>query len=134
MESEMKTSSTLFVWMILTFCLTGCMGVGLLARTGAKDLFSKKEKPPGERIAAAQEQAITAAHGGSPGTLIAWSDEKSGIQGALTPEASDDIKTDCWQYRQTIILAGETLQGQVTACSQKDGSWKLSGEPAPAQK
>lgn len=130
----MKTSSTLVVWMILTFCLTGCMGVGLLARTGAKDLFGEKEKPPAQRIAAAQEQAISAVHGGSPGAPIAWNDEKSGIQGALMPEASDDSQAGCRQYRQTIILAGETLQGQVTACSQKDGSWKLSGEPAPAQK
>lgn len=113
----------------LALCLSGCMGAGLLAKTGANDLFGKREKPPAERIATAQESAISAVHGGTSGTPIAWSDAPSGLEGALVPDPDADNAASCRHYRQTIILAGETLQGQITACSQQDGSWKLASGP-----
>jgi surface antigen len=116
----------------LMLVLPGC--VGMVAKAGADRLFGNKEKPPAERIAAAQESAISSVHGGSPGTPIAWSDEKSGVQGALVADAGPDGANGCRQYQQTVILSGETLQGHAAACPQKDGSWKLSKEaPQPRQ-
>jgi surface antigen len=123
----------LAVVMAQTLCLSGCMGAGLLAKTGANDLFGKTEKPPAERIAMAQESAISAVHGGTSGTPIAWSDAPSGLQGALVPDPGDDQADTCRRYQQTVILAGETLQGRITACAQTDGSWKLSGGPRQTQ-
>jgi surface antigen len=107
--------------------LAGCMAV---AKAGADRLFGDKDKPPAERIAAAQEAAIAAVHGGNVGAPIAWSDATSGIQGALMPQSSGDVPSGCRQYEQTVILAGETLQGRAVACAQGDGSWKLDkGSP-----
>jgi surface antigen len=123
----------LAVVMIQTLCLSGCMGAGLLAKTGANDLFGKTEKPPAERIATAQESAISAAHGGTSGTPIAWSDAPSGLEGALVPDRGGDNAESCRHYQQTVILAGETLQGQIAACSQQDGSWKLASGPRKTQ-
>jgi surface antigen len=122
----MTKSRTFAVAAVLTLGLSGCMGAGLLARTGAKSLFGEKEKPPAERIAAAQEEAIAAVHGGSPDVPIAWHDAKSGVQGTLIAVSGGDIPAECRLFQQTVILAGETLQGRVVACSQASGAWKLS--------
>jgi surface antigen len=113
----------------LMLILPGCAGAGLLAKAGAHKLFGDKEKPPAERIAAAQEKAISSAHGGAPDTPVAWSDGKSGIQGALIADNVPVGADGCRAYQQTIVLSGETLQGRATACPQKDGSWKLSSQP-----
>jgi surface antigen len=122
----------LIVALALMLGLEGC--IGLAARTGAQQLFGEKEKPPAQRIATAQESAISAVHGGSPGTPIAWSDTKSGIDGALTPTAGGEVPTGCRGYQETVVLAGETLQGRVVACAQNDGSWKLfQGTPQARQ-
>lgn len=77
---------------------------------------------------AAQEEAISAVHGGSSGTPITWSDAKSGVAGTLIPESGGDIPTTCRQYQQIVPLAGETLRGRVIACAQTGGSWKLLGK------
>jgi surface antigen len=104
----------------------------MLAKAGAKGLFGKKERPPAERIAAAQATAISSVRGGTAGTPIAWSDQKSGVQGTLVPDDGPAGADGCRTYRQTVILSGETLQGRVTACQQKDGSWRLSDQaPLP---
>jgi surface antigen len=115
---------------ILTLALGGCMG---LAKLGSKHLFGKSKQPPAERIAAAQETAISLVHGGSAGTPILWSDQASGLHGALVPDAAGAAPPGCRDYRQTVILAGETLTGKLIACAQKDGTWKLFGGLPPAQ-
>ena len=114
----------------LLLVLPGC-GAGMLAKVGAKELLGTKEKPPAERIAAAQGAAISSVHGGTPGTPIAWSDHKSGIQGTLLADAGPAGPDGCRTYQETVILSGETLQGHVSACAQKDGSWKLSDQALP---
>jgi hypothetical protein len=107
--------------------LSGCIGAGMIAaRTASGGVFKKKS--PAERIAAVQGEAISAVHGGSPETPIVWSDVKSGIQGAFLLDHNGDATEDCHKYRQTIIIGSETLQGEIVACLQKDGSWKLAGE------
>ena len=117
----------------LLLVLPGC-AAGMLAKAGAKELFGDKEKPPADRIAAAQEKAISAVHGGAPGAPITWTDEKSGIQGALVTDAGAPDAHGCRAYRQTVTLASETLQGDAAACQQKDGSWKLFDRaPQPHQ-
>lgn len=118
-------------WMSMGFAalllvLPGCVGAGMLAKTGAKALRGGKDKPAAERIAAAQGSAIASVNGGAPGTPIAWSDSKSGIQGTLIADATPPDADGCRTYRQTVILSGEMLQGRAAACPQKDGSWKLS--------
>ena len=118
------------VVILLSLGLGGCVG---LATKGAERLFGEKQKPPAQRITTAQQAAITEVHGGSPGTPIAWSDEKSGIQGTLMPEAGGEVSNGCRQYQETVILAGETLRGRVAACPQGDGSWKLSTGPAQSR-
>ena len=115
----------------LLLALPGC-GAGMLAKVGAKELLGGKDKPPAERIAAAQATAISSAHGGSPATPIAWSDHKSGIQGTLVADDGPAGAGGCRTYQQTVILSGETLQGHVSACPQQGGSWKLSDQaPQP---
>jgi surface antigen len=108
------------------FDLSGFKGPGQLALSASENLFKKKS--PAERIAAGQEEAISAVHGGSPETPIVWSDVKSGIRGAFLPDQNGDTPEDCHKYRQTIIIGGQTLQGEIVACLQKDGSWKHAGE------
>lgn len=120
----MMRPGPLTVVIVLTLGLTGCVGLG---KSAAQKLFGKKETTPTEKITAAQEEAISLVHGGSPGTPIMWTDATSGIRGALVPDSGADVPNGCRQYQQTVILAGETLQGQIVACSQKDGSWKLFG-------
>jgi surface antigen len=122
--------SAMVIVILLPVALTGCLG---LATKGASQLFGEKQKPPAERIAAAQQAAIAEVHGGSPGTPIAWADDKSGIQGTLMPEVASDGAHGCRHYQETVILAGETLRGRVAACPQSDGSWKLSTESAQSQ-
>ncbi|MBN9509189.1 MAG: hypothetical protein J0I21_08755 [Alphaproteobacteria bacterium] len=126
-KHQMTNRGLLAATLVLALGLDGCMGAGLLARAAGKTLFGEKEKPPAERIATAQEQAISAVHGGNPGTPIAWSDAKSGIEGALLVAAGGEVANGCRAYQQTVILAGETLQGRLVACSGGDGKWKLSG-------
>jgi surface antigen len=118
----MMKRGRLIIVTVLALNLGGCMG---LATKGAQQLFGDKEKPPADRIAAEQEAAISVVHGGSAGIPITWTDKTSGIQGALVAEASGEVPNGCRPYQQTVILAGETLQGRVVACSQTDGSWKL---------
>lgn len=114
---------------LLALGLCNCVGAGMLAKTGAKEIFGG-DKGAAERIAKAQEKAISAAQGGSAGAPIAWSDSASGIQGSFVLQSDGDAPQGCHRYQQTIVLAGETLQGVTTACQQKDGSWKLSGRAA----
>jgi surface antigen len=114
---------------LLALGLNGCMGVGMLARGGTRAMLGKGDEPPAKRVAAAQAAAIAAVRGGSPGIPIVWSDAKSGLQGALLPEAGDEAGV-CRRYRQTLIVAGETLEGRLVACAQANGTWRLSGEPA----
>ncbi len=122
----MKLATSLIIAMA-AMGLSGCVGAGMMvARTASDGLF--KEKSAAERIAAEQDKAISAVHGGSPGTPIAWSDAKSGIEGRFLPDQDGDAPEGCHKYQQTIIIAGETLQGQIASCLQKDGSWKLAGE------
>ncbi len=111
------------------FSLNGCMGVGM----AAKSAFGDRELPPAERIAVAQSNVITEAHGGSPGVPIAWSDEKSGIQGVFVMDPAAGAPEGCHRFQQTIILAGEALQGQAVACVQKNGSWKVGEEKSIAK-
>jgi len=80
-----------------------------------------------ERVGDSQSAAISAVQGGTPGKPIAWGDSSSGLEGALVPEAGNPDAAGCRRYQQTMILAGEILQGPVTACIQKDSSWKLAG-------
>jgi surface antigen len=110
----------------LNGCIGAGMGIGLLARS-VVGLSGDREAPPAERIASAQERALTEAHGGGPGTPVAWSDAKAGIQGTLIQDGNADRPDGCRHYRQTVILSGETLQGLAVACPQNDGAWKLLG-------
>ncbi len=79
----MMRPGPLTVVIVLTLGLTGCVGLG---KSAAQKLFGKKETTPTEKITAAQEEAISLVHGGSPGTPIMWTDATSGIRGALVPE------------------------------------------------
>ncbi len=117
---------------IAALSLNGCMGADFLARSASKSFI--EEKSPAKRIAAAQEKAISAAHGGDSETPISWSEAKSEIEGAFLLEPNAEVPDGCHQYRQTIIIAGETLQGQITACCQEDASWKLAGEKPSSKK
>ena len=123
--------STLLLAALLSCSLTGC--VGMVAKAGAERLFGDKEKTADERARKAQESAIAGALGGSAGTPIAWSDATSGIKGTLMPDSVGDAPGKCRHYQETIILAGETLQGPVTACAQQDGTWKLDGAVTEAK-
>ena len=116
----------------LSFGLSGC--VGLAVKSGAQALFGDKDKPPAERIASEQGKALSSVHGGSAGTPIAWSDTASGIEGSLVADAGADDADGCRRYQETVILVGETLQGPVMACAQKDGSWKISTAERQAQR
>lgn len=115
----------------MSLTLDGCVGAGLhLARSafGTSSTDQDKEKPPAERITAAQEQAISAALGGGPDTPIAWSDKVSGLQGTLVQDGGGDAINGCRHYRNTVILSGEVLRGVLAACPQQNGAWKLQGE------
>jgi len=105
------------------------MGAGLLVRSATR-YFDGGESPPPDHIAIAQQQALTEAQGGEPGVPVAWSDDKAGIKGAMVEDAGADAPKGCRSYRQTVILAGETLQGSLAACQQEDGSWKLLKDTA----
>jgi len=117
----------LAVILVATFGLQGCFGVGMVAHTalGDKAGLGGKGTPPAETVAAAQEQALTAAHGGSPGASVAWSDAKSGMRGTLIQDTRGGSPDGCRRYRQTIVLGTQTVQGAVSACPQTDGTWKL---------
>jgi len=111
--------------------LSGCMGLLNQGGGGSGDMFShkEKEKPAAERFAVAQETAISGAHGGTPGTPIAWSDAVSGLQGSLVPAPGDIDQNGCRKFQQIVILTGETLEGSVVACTLGDDVWKLAGGP-----
>jgi len=108
----------------LSGCIGAGMGTGLLIRT-AGNYIGSKETPPSDRIRDAQEQALTEAQGGSPGIPVAWSDDKTGLKGTMVEDGGADVPNGCRRYQQTVILAGEALQGSLAACHQEDGSWKL---------
>jgi surface antigen len=126
-KGQFMRHGTLLIIAIAAFGLSGCVGAGIMAARTASNGLSK-EKSPAERFSAMQLEAISAAHGGSPGVPIPWSDAKLGIEGAFLLEPNGNAPEGCHQYQQTIIIAGETLQGRIIACPQKDGSWNLAAE------
>jgi surface antigen len=107
------------------FGLAGCGGGDLLTH-GSKGVFGDG-KPLSERVGEAQTATISAVQGGTPGKPIAWTDSVTGLQGALVPDPGEPDAGGCRRYKQTVVLAGEILEGPVTACGQPGGSWKLSG-------
>jgi surface antigen len=108
-----------------TLSVGGCFGVGMVARKALGD----KDKD-GASVVAAQEQALTAAHGGSPGTPIPWSDKKTGIQGTLQWVSRAKPADGCHQYNQTLNIGTETVHGAVKACPHADGTWHLQNDRA----
>jgi hypothetical protein len=89
-----------------TSSLGGCFGVGMVAHK----VFSDKNKD-GVSIVAAQEQAITSAHGGAPGAVIAWSDKKTGAQGTLQRVSSAKTADESNQYNEALNIGTETTHG-----------------------
>jgi len=122
-----------YAGMVITMLLlNGCVGAAMhLVRSSRTR--SQDGKPSAERIADAQIQAISGAQGGGPDTPIAWSEPKSGLQGMLVQEAGPAGSDGCHRYRQTIILNGQTLRGQLIACAQPSGSWTLHDEQSNPQ-
>jgi len=113
----MKRVPSLVLLIAGTFVLDGCC----LALRAV-------DKPLTERIAAQQSKAISAAHGGAVGTPITWRDARSGLEGTLLLQADGSAPAGCHEFRQTTMLAGQSLEGRVVACQLSDGSWKLAGK------
>ncbi len=107
-----------------TSSLGGCFGVGMAAHKA----FGDKSKD-GASIIAAQEQAITSAHGGAPGAVIAWSDKETGTHGTLQRVSRAETADGCNQYNQALNIGTETTHGVVKACRHADGTWHLQNEP-----
>jgi hypothetical protein len=103
--------------------LGGCFGVGMAANKA----FGDKDKDGGG-IVAAQEAAITAARGGVPGTDIAWSDKRSGLQGTLQRVSRAETADGCRRFNQVVNAGTETMHGTIKACPSADGKWHLQSE------
>ncbi len=114
----------------LTLALGGCMA---LAGRGAKELLGGREKSASDKLTAAQEAAITGAHGGTAGIPIFWTEKNSGLQGALTPENEEISSNGCRNYRLTLAIGPEDLDGRIAACLQSGGSWKITPAPPAAK-
>jgi hypothetical protein len=99
---------------LLALSLGGC-GAGLLA----KGILGNKNKD-GATIVAAQEEAITAAHGGALNVPIAWTDRKTGVGGIL--QRTGDV-AGCGKFSQAFTIGNETVRGTITACPDVNGSW-----------
>jgi hypothetical protein len=106
--------------LVLLAAAFGLSSCGMLVRTA----MNRSGKSPAARVAAEQGTAISEAGGGVAGAPIAWSDSKSGMQGSLLLTANAGAG-GCHEFWQTVILAGETLQGQLLACPQPNGAWKV---------
>jgi surface antigen len=109
-----------------TSSLGGCFGVGMVAHKAVGD-----KNGDGAGIVAAQEQAITSAHGGASGAAIAWSDKKTGTQGTLQRVSLEETADGCNKYNQALDIGTETTHGVVKMCRRADGSWHLQNEPKP---
>jgi surface antigen len=77
-----------------------------------------------------QEKAISKAQGGEVGTLIPWSETKSGLEGTLTWDKTVVMTYSCRRYKQTLSIGNELLNGTLTACPQGDGAWKIVTTPS----
>ena len=72
----------------------------------------------------AQQQALETA---PSGTETEWYNPDTGHRGSVVPEPA--YKTPegqyCREFRQTIVVGGDEVEGYGTACRQADGSWKI---------
>lgn len=60
------------------------------------------------------------------GTTVSWRNPDTGVGGNITPTntySSNGLY--CREYRQNIIVGGQSQQGFGTACRQPDGSWQI---------
>ena len=62
------------------------------------------------------------------GTSSRWQSDRSDIAGAVTPtrDYTDENGNYCRDFKQTVVIGGETQQETGQACREKDGSWSLS--------
>ena len=104
--------------------LCGCgAGIGLVAR----NVLGNKDKDSAT-IVAAQEQALTATHGGAANAPIAWLDKKTGVGGILQRTGSAN---GCGIYGQTLTIKNEVVRGTLVACPDADGTWHLRDRTPP---
>lgn len=107
----------------LVAALSGCMGAGM-ARRGARAQTSERtEVATGAQVTTAQEKAISAARGGWPDAPIPWA--VAGLQGTMLYDTTVTMTMSCRRYRQSLVLNGQPLNGQLIACPQGDGSWRI---------
>ena len=72
----------------------------------------------------AQQQALETA---PSGTETEWYNPDSGHHGSVVPEPAYQTAEGqyCREFRQTIVVGGDEVEGYGTACRQADGSWKI---------
>lgn len=60
------------------------------------------------------------------GKSITWRNPATGHRGTVTPVRSYKTKNGyfCREYRETVIISGQTRQYRDTACRDRDGIWK----------
>ncbi len=121
----------LIIGLALVLALTGCGSGGRGQRQQTEQGSEERQtqipgqSSQGNAIRAAQERAISIAHGGTPNVAIPWSEPKSALEGAIVWDPTMTMTYSCRQYRQTLTIAGELLTGTLTACPMGDATWKL---------
>lgn len=74
------------------------------------------------------QRAESTAYVAPVGQQITWNNPQSGNYGTITPVREGTNNTNgqlCREFRQTIVVGGQTQEGYGTACRQVDGSWKI---------
>lgn len=84
-----------------------------------------------EDIALARKTAQQDMGGKAPGTILAWSNPKSGNSGTVTLIRNLKWEThDCQKVSHVFMIKNdEPQQWEFTSCLMKDGSWKWPVPP-----
>lgn len=75
----------------------------------------------------AAEAAQRAFESTQTGQTSVWRNPDTGNSGSITPTRTYQIAQGqyCREYRQTIVVGGESHQAYGTACRQPDGTWQI---------
>jgi surface antigen len=75
------------------------------------------------------ERANSSAHAAPIGQTVSWNNPQTGHSGSVTPVNDYTAQSGryCREYKQTIVIDGQTQTGYGTACQNADGTWQIVG-------
>jgi surface antigen len=102
-------------WIVASALAGGLLGGAIGHRLDQRDR---------ELAAAAAAQAFESNRTGQAAT---WTNPDTGHSGAVTPTRTYQAASGqyCREYRQTVVIDGQSQQAYGTACRQPDGSWQI---------